>query len=108
VPAWLHEGLAVNFEPDGVARAQAVLAKVPARVPFSRFASSFQGLSADEARLAYAQSALIAKRLLDEGGGPTLVTLLQDLASGVPFRQAFEDRLFLSFDGFFDPPEPGR
>jgi hypothetical protein len=100
VPPWLHEGLAVVFEPGGIERAETELGRSPVRLPFSRFATSFAGLSADDARLAYAESAVVARRLLDEAGGASLVTILQDLAKGVTFRKAFEDRLFLSFDTF--------
>jgi hypothetical protein len=100
IPPWLHEGLSVAFEPNGIERAQAILASTPKRVPFSRFSKSLTGLSAQEARLAYAESAVVAQRLLDEAGGPKLVTILQDLSKGVSFQQSFEDRLFLSFDRF--------
>src|ERR1043166_7978978 len=78
VPPWLHEGLAVVFEPHGIERASADLAKTSTRLPFTKFAKSFSGLSADDARLAYAESALVAQRLLDEAGGAALVTILQD------------------------------
>ena len=100
VPPWLHEGLSVVFEPRGMERAHAVLASTPTRVPFARFSKSLTSLSAEDARIAYAESAVVAQRLLDEAGGPKLVTILQDLANGVSFRQSFEDRLFLSFDRF--------
>src|SRR4051812_6700089 len=69
VPTWLNEGLAVTFEAHGVDAAQARLADSPRRIAFERLARNFQGLSGEDARLAYAQSAVMAQRLLDEGGG---------------------------------------
>jgi hypothetical protein len=107
VPTWLNEGLAVTFEAHGVETARAQLAESPRRLPFARLARNFQGLSGDDARLAYAQSAVMAQRLLDEGGGSGMVAILEDLAAGVPFQRAYEQRLFLPFDAFaaiLDPP----
>ena len=106
VPVWLNEGLAVMFEPNGAAWADAELARLPERLPFPRLAGSFRGLAGDEARVAYAQSALLARRLLDEAGGPTVVTILRDLSSGQSFRDAYERRLSLSLDSFLRTFEP--
>jgi hypothetical protein len=100
VPTWLSEGLAVMFEPQGVDWAQGALADAPGRVPFDRLTRSFGGLSAADARLAYAQSALIARKLFDEGGGHIVVAILKDLAEGQSFRAAFEQRLFLPYEAF--------
>jgi hypothetical protein len=100
VPTWLNEGLAVTFEAHGVDSARAQLSASPRRLPFDRLARNFQALSGDDARLAYAQSAVLAQQLLDEGGGPAVVAILQDLAAGVPFARAYEQRLFLPFDTF--------
>ena len=102
VPVWLGEGLAVMFEPEGTARLEAELARLPRRLPFERLARSFQSLSAEEARIAYAQSAAIARTLFDEVGGPTLVTILRDLAAGQTFEAAYERRLGLPFAQFAD------
>jgi hypothetical protein len=108
VPTWLNEGLAVTFEAGGVESAQAQLAISPRRLPFERLARNFKGLSGDNARLAYAQSAVMAQRLVDEGGGSGIVAILQDLAAGVPFERAYEQRLFLPFDTFAASLAPPR
>jgi hypothetical protein len=47
-------------------------------------------LTGDQARLAYATSALVVRRLLDEVGGPAIAALLRELAEGVDFDTAFE------------------
>jgi hypothetical protein len=100
IPTWLAEGLAVMFEPGGVGRARATLEGETRRLPFERLAGSFSALSADDARLAYAQSAIAAQKLFDEGGGYVVAAVLRDLAAGTPFRAAFEQRLFLPFESF--------
>ena len=46
-------------------------------------------LSGRDAQVAYATSALAARRLLDEAGGAAVANLLRDLGDGVEF----EDRL---------------
>lgn len=100
VPTWLNEGLAVAFEPEGSAWAARELATSPRRLPLQRLASGFAGLSGADARLAYAQSAAAVRLLLDEGGGPALAAMLQDLAAGETFGAAFERHLFLPYDSF--------
>jgi hypothetical protein len=100
VPTWLNEGLAVNFEPSGTAWADAELASSTTRLPLAALTGNFAGKSADEARLAYAESAVIARRLLEEGGGSAVVAILEDLARGLTFRAAVEQRLFIPYDVF--------
>jgi tetratricopeptide (TPR) repeat protein len=100
VPLWLHEGLAVMFEPDGAAWSQDQLAKEPARLPLKRLAGSFEGLSGADAGLAYAQSAALVQALFDAGGPLAIGALLQDLARGESFAAAFEQRFFQTYDAF--------
>jgi hypothetical protein len=108
VPTWLGEGLAVMFEPDGAERTHAELASSPQRLPFSRLARTFRGLSPEEARIAYAQSSAIARMLFDQAGGPTVVAILRDLAAGQSFEAAYEQRLFLPFHTFLESLDPER
>ncbi len=108
VPTWLNEGLAVMFEPAGVAWARTRLGATDARLPFERLAANFHGLSADEAQLAYAQSAVAARALYELGGGYTVVAILRDLAGGRPFPAAFEERAFLPYDLFLHTLDPSR
>jgi hypothetical protein len=108
VPTWLNEGLAVNFEPRGTAWADTELAATSERRSLQELTGTFAGKSADEARLAYAQSAVIARRLLEEGGGSAVVAILEDLASGLTFRAAVEQRLFIPYDVFAGPDISSR
>lgn len=100
VPLWLHEGLAVMFEPGGAAWSQQQLAKAPARLPVRRLAESFERLSGADARLAYAQSAAIVRALFDATSPLALGALLQDLARGETFAAAFEQRFFQTYESF--------
>lgn len=102
VPTWLHEGLAVAFEPEGEAWAAAQLAGAPERLPLARLADSFRALSPGEARVAYAQSASLVRAMLDRGGAASIGALLQDIARGNPLPAAFERQYLMSFDAFLD------
>ena len=106
VPLWLHEGLAVMFEPDGAAWSEDQLAQEPTRLPLTRLAESFEHLSGREARVAYAQSAAIVRALFDTGGPLAIGALLQDLARGESFAAAFEQRFFQTYQGFMTNLEP--
>jgi hypothetical protein len=108
VPTWLNEGLAIAFEPEGAAWAQTELAKTTSRLTLPRLASGFGQLSTAEARLAYAQSAVLVRSLLDLGGAPTLVSLLQDLARGESFPASFEARFLMPYDTFTSNLEASR
>ena len=108
VPTWLNEGIAMFFEPGGAERADQRLADTPKRLSFDRLARQFGTLSTAEAEIAYAQSAVITRRLFAEGGGWTVQALLRDLADGVPFPEAYERRLLLPYDDFPGTLEPGH
>ena len=108
VPLWLNEGLAVMFEPRGREWADLELARYERRLPFARLTHSFGTFSGDDARLAYAQSAVMARTLFDESGGATVVAILKDLAAGESLETAYEQRLFLPYSTFTGAFDPGR
>lgn len=97
VPTWLNEGIAVMFEPSGREWSQATLSRVEGRIPLERLAGSFSRLSATEARVAYAQSADTVRQMFDEAGPAAVVALLQDIARGRPFADAFQERIGRGF-----------
>lgn len=100
VPRWLHEGLAVVFEPDGAEWGHRLLADATTRLPLARLGDSFSTLSPTEARLAYAQSAAIVSALLERGGAAAIGAVLQDIARGDAFAAAFERHFFMTYDDF--------
>jgi hypothetical protein len=100
VPTWLNEGLAVMFEPQGTQWAAATLAGSSERIPLDQLAGTFDQLSGNQARIAYAESADAAGRLFDEAGGAGVVTLLQDIARGMPLADAFERRMLTPYSAF--------
>ena len=100
VPFWLHEGLAVCFEGSDMARNRVQLAQAQARLPLVRLERSFDSLSTAEASLAYAESAVAARELLDQAGAPAVVNLLEDLGRGTPFPDAFERHILISYAEF--------
>ena len=102
VPTWLNEGLAVLFENGGEQWADRTIASASRRLPYAKLNGSFAGLTGRDARLAYAQSALAAQRLVDLAGTPAVVALLQDLAQGEPFERAFERRTLIPYPTFVE------
>jgi hypothetical protein len=108
VPTWLDEGLAVMFEPDGSRWAQSTLDASNVRIPLADLASSFETLSANQARTAYAESADAARQLFDRIGGAGVVALLRDITRGVPLTEAFEERLLIPYSTFVGSLDPAR
>ncbi len=108
VPTWLNEGLAVMFEPDGSQWAQNTLEASNVRIPLDDLARSFETLSSNQARTAYAESADAARQLFDRVGGAGVVALLQDIARGVPLTEAFERRLLTPYSTFIGSLDPAR
>lgn len=100
VPTWLNEGLAVMFEPRGREWSEETLARVEGRLPLSRLAQGFGQFSDTQARLAYAESADAVRQLFDDSGSAAIVALLQDIARGRPFAEAFEERMLVPYDRF--------
>ena len=99
VPAWLNEGLATALETGTLDWAeQRTAAQAP--VPLRALQTGFGRFSGNQAQLAYATSALAARRLLDEAGGFAVANLLRDLGEGVEFEAAFLHRIQRPFAEF--------
>lgn len=112
VPVWLHEGLAKYLESrwrTGEAggtstmdpSSQSLLARALARhefVTFDQMHPSFAKLpSADTAQLAYAQvESLVDYLVRERGGWPTVQALLDQLAKGESYQNAFQTVLGVS------------
>ena len=100
LPAWLNEGLASALESDNLDWATAIMAQTSQTPSLSTLAAPFGKLSGADAQVAYAASALAARRLLDEAGGAAVANLLRDLGSGVAFEAAFLHRIQKSLADF--------
>ena len=68
--------------------------------PLPRLEGSFAGLSAGDASLAYAESAVAVRALLDQAGAPAVVSLLGDVGRGMPFPDAFQRNILMSYTEF--------
>jgi tetratricopeptide (TPR) repeat protein len=90
IPTWLHEGVAAALETDDLSWATDRVREAGSLASLDSLHTSFARLTGDQARLAYATSALVVRRLLDEVGGPAIAALLRELAEGVDFDTAFE------------------
>lgn len=87
VPAWVNEGLASHFESASHSWVSAVIARTPAFIPLEDLDQPFGNLDSQVASLAYAESALAA-RLLVEQLGPNLGLFLQMVGSGASVDDA--------------------
>jgi len=99
VPAWLNEGLATALETGSLEWAETRAATAPA-VPLYALQSGFGRFTGGQAQLAYATSALAARRLLDAAGGFAVAHLLRDLGQGTGFETAFLHRVQRPFADF--------
>lgn len=100
VPLWLNEGIAVQFEGSDLARRREQVRSAPAPLPLTRLERSFESLSATEAGLAYAESAVAVHALIEHAGTPALTSLLGDIGRGMPFVEAFERNMLMSYSEF--------
>jgi hypothetical protein len=100
VPTWLNEGLATALETGDLDWAEKQVAAQSASVPLRALQSGFSRLNGDQAQLAYATSALAARRLIEEAGGFAIANLLRDLGDGVDFETAFLHRIQRPFAEF--------
>jgi tetratricopeptide (TPR) repeat protein len=97
-PVWLNEGLASVLEPRDLQWASDILSADSNRLTYSQLERGFNRLSGREAAIAYAQSALAVKKLIDLRGPGAIVALLQSLGSGVPFPEAFQGAMGMRLD----------
>jgi len=100
VPFWLDEGLAVRFEGSEPEAKRTRVRSAPALLPLPRLETSFAALSAADATLAYAQSAVAVQAMFEQAGGAAIVSLLEAVGSGVPFAEAFERTMLISYADF--------
>ena len=100
LPTWLNEGLASALESDNFDWATNTVAKASTRPSLAALTPAFGKLSGSDAQVAYATSALAARRLLEEAGGGAVANLLRDLGDGVPFDDAFLHRIQKSLAEF--------
>jgi tetratricopeptide (TPR) repeat protein len=100
LPTWLNEGLASVLESDDLTWATRAVGTAGFVPTLNRLTPPFSKLSGGDAQLAYAASALAARRLLDEAGGAAIANLLRDLGDGVEFETAFQRRIQKSLAEF--------
>ncbi len=99
-PTWVNEGLATALEHGGLAWAEHLLASDARRIPLTRLSSSFNGLTAEQANIAYALSAVAVKRMIDLRGTAAIVLLLQAVGRGTPFDNAFQQAISMRYEDF--------
>jgi tetratricopeptide (TPR) repeat protein len=100
VPFWLDEGLAVRFEGSEPEGRRTRVRTAPALIPLPRLERSFAALSAPEAELAYAQSAVAVQAMFEQAGGAAIVSLLEAIGSGTAFPDAFQRTMLISYADF--------
>ncbi len=99
-PTWVNEGLAVVFEKGDLSWAEQLVRIAPALIPLAQLHNGFLRLPEEQVPLAYAESALAVRMLLDRAGPLTLAMLLKDLDARQDFALAFDHRFSLSYVEF--------
>lgn len=87
IPGWLNEGLATYLEPMDHAWLTARLRKSDAMIPLARLNDAFHTMDGEEAMLAYAQS-YVGARVLVERLGTNFPVFLQYVSNGTSLEQA--------------------
>lgn len=100
VPTWLNEGLAVTFEGSSAEARERQLRAAKARPTLASLEGSFTSLDRPGAVLAYAESAAAVQAMLDLGGANAMSGLLTDIGRGLPFPDAFERNMLVSYAEF--------
>src|SRR3954469_7265654 len=100
VPTWLNEGLATALEGANLEWAEKQVSMLSQPVPLRALQGGFGKLNDAQAHIAYATSALAARRLVEEAGGMAIANLLRDLGDGVDFETAFLHRIQRPFADF--------
>jgi hypothetical protein len=100
VPLWINEGLATVFEADGIEWARRVLADAPARIGLERLHESFRRFEGAAVAVAYAESTVAVRRMIELRGAASVMALLQDLQRGAPFESAFHQRMAMRYEDF--------
>jgi tetratricopeptide (TPR) repeat protein len=100
IPTWLNEGLATALEAPDLTWAETTVSRAGVTVPLDALVNSFGRLNGPEASLAYAESAIAVRALLDDIGGTGVTNLIRDLGEGQAFDQAFSHRAQESFTAF--------
>ena len=96
----VNEGLATALESGDLRWAETRMEHVAGNVPLRALQNGFGRFTGEEAQVAYAASALAARRLLEEAGGPAITNLLRALGDGMDFETAFLHRIQRSFADF--------
>jgi tetratricopeptide (TPR) repeat protein len=99
-PKWLNEGLAELLQSNDLTRIEQLLARSPRRLPHAQLERDFSGLSSSDVALAYAQSAVAVRRMMDLRGAAAVVALLQALGRGTRFDQAFQSTIAMRYEDF--------
>ncbi len=87
VPTWLNEGLASYFEPGQAAWLTRALKSAPRLIPLAQLEEGFGRFDGEEALLAYGES-VVAARVLVERLGPNFPVFLQYVGRGTSVEQS--------------------
>jgi hypothetical protein len=92
--------LAEVMESNDFTRIEQVLARSPRRLPHAELERDFSRLSSTDVALAYAQSAVAVRKMMDLRGVPAVVALLQTLGRGTRFDEAFRSTIAMRYEDF--------
>jgi tetratricopeptide (TPR) repeat protein len=100
VPTWLNEGLAMQLAGDAWPDIDQVVRGQVTLINLTDLEGGWGHLPANAAIVAYLEGNSATRYFIDRFGMEKVREVLGLLATGQPFAQAFQDRLFISYDEF--------
>ncbi len=102
-PVWLNEGVAQALSDADASQSQARLkGRQSSFLSASRLKSSFKGLTAEQALLAYDMSFSMVERLRRQKGLVGIKKFLEELGSSGNFDVLFKKHFYQSYDRFYE------
>lgn len=100
IPQWLNEGLAMQLAGDAPPDISALIRGEVTLINLTHLEGSWGGLPAQYAMVAYLEGSSATRYLIDRYGMGTVRDLLDRLSKGDAFPDAFQDRVFITYDDF--------
>jgi len=100
VPTWLNEGLAMQLAGDPPPDIPELVRGQVTLINLAHLEGPWTGLTGSQALVAYLEGNSATKYFVDRYGMDKVREVLGQLAIGKPFSDAFQDRLFITYEDF--------
>ncbi len=100
IPQWLNEGLAMQLAGDPPPDIPELVRGQITLINLTYLEGNWMGLTPRQATVAYLEGNSATKYFIDRYGIGKVQEVLEQLAAGKPFPDAFKDRLFITYEDF--------